>query len=89
MPIQAQHILVETRREADDILRQLYEGADFGELARTYSMCPTKDNYGFLGEVRQNEMVKPFEDAAFGLPAGAISNPVKTQFGYHIIKRTA
>jgi len=82
-----QHILVGTEEEAEDILAQLEDGADFGELAAEYSL-DSSNAYrgGDLGWVRPGQMVEPFEAVALGLPAGEISEPVETTFGWHIVK---
>jgi peptidyl-prolyl cis-trans isomerase D len=96
--VEARHILlkladdadaetVEKRRqEATDIVAKAKAGEDFAELAKTYSEGPTKDSGGNLGAFKRGTMVKPFADAAFSLQAGEISDPVKTQFGWHVIK---
>jgi parvulin-like peptidyl-prolyl isomerase len=68
---------------------QITEGADFGALAQQHSKCPSGQNGGDLGQFGRGAMVKPFEDAAFGLPVGGLSTPVQTQFGYHLVQRTA
>ena len=86
--IRASHILVKTEDEAKDLLAKLKEGADFGELAQEYSMCPSKRDGGDLRFFGKGMMVKPFEDAAFSLEIGEISQPVETQFGWHLIKLT-
>jgi len=87
--IGASHILVETLEEAQFLKLRVEQGnAEFDELARTHSKCPSSIYGGHLGIFDKGKMVKEFEDAAFALEAGQISDPVKTQFGYHIIKRT-
>jgi len=86
--IQISHILVKTEKEAQDILAQLNNGADFAALAKKYSTCPSKDKGGDLGIVNEEtNFVKEFKDAALQLKPGEMTKaPVKTQFGYHIIK---
>ncbi|MFW9917925.1 MAG: peptidylprolyl isomerase [Candidatus Thorarchaeota archaeon] len=86
--IRASHILVEKKSLADEIWKKLEKGADFKELARQYSTCPSKKKGGDLGFFGKGQMVKEFEKEAFRLPVGQISQPVRTKFGYHIIKRT-
>ena len=84
--ISASHILVEDEATAKDVKRRLDEGEVFGDLAREVSSCPSKDNGGNLGHFTRGRMVPEFEEAAFGLAVDEISEPVETQFGYHIIK---
>jgi len=84
--VRASHILVDSEDEANNILDQLNNGMSFEEAARKYSNCPSKENGGDLGEFTRGQMVQEFEDAAFSMNQGQISEPVKTQFGYHIIK---
>lgn len=67
---------------------QLDGGADFAELARQHSDCPSKSRGGDLGSFGKGQMVKAFEVTAFGLGVGATSGVVETDFGYHLIKRT-
>ena len=86
--VEASHILVEDESVANEIKEKLNNGADFKELAKEYSNCPSKENGGNLGVFTKGQMVKEFEDAAFKMGVGEISDPVKTQFGYHIIKVT-
>ena len=85
--VEARHILVNTEDDAKAIKTQLDGGADFATLAKEKSIEPgAKDSGGELGYFTQDKMVKPFADAAFAMKVGEISNPVQTQFGWHIIK---
>ena len=86
--VKASHILVQSEDEAKTLKTMLDEGEDFAILARQYSKCPSKAMGGDLGYFRRGQMVKEFETAAFNLPKGQISEPVQTQFGWHIIKVT-
>lgn len=87
--IKASHILVEKHSQALKIMEELKGGAKFEDLAKKYSTCPSGKRGGNLGSFGRGQMVKPFETAAFALSPGKVSSePVKTQFGYHIIKRT-
>lgn len=84
---QARHILVESEDLAKDIKKKLSEGGDFAALAKEHSKDPgSKDNGGDLGYFTRGQMVPQFEEAVFSLEKGAVSEPVKTQFGWHIIK---
>lgn len=87
--IRASHILVEKHSQALRILDELKEGKDFKELARRHSTCPSGKRGGDLGLFGRGRMVREFERATFALEVDEVSQPVKTQFGYHIIKRTA
>jgi len=88
MKINASHILVKTEDEVKAIQTKLAEGVDFAQLAAVYSTCPSgKESGGCLGFFGAGQMVKPFEDAAFATLVGEVSEPVQTQFGYHLIKR--
>jgi peptidyl-prolyl cis-trans isomerase C len=84
----ARHILVKTEDQANELRDQLEVGAEFADLAREHSRCPSAQQGGSLGEFNQGDMVPEFDRAIFteGLPIGAVSEPVKTQFGYHLIK---
>ncbi len=98
--VRASHILVKvapqaTREEKDaarekikEILEQAKAGKDFAALAKAYSECPSGEKGGDLGYFGRNEMVQPFEDVAFTLPVGVVSDVVETRFGYHLIKVT-
>ena len=85
--VNASHILVKTKAEADDIILKLKSGTSFEELAKENSLDPgTKMNGGNLGYFGKGQMVKEFETIAFNLKVGEISEPVQTEFGFHIIK---
>lgn len=84
--VRAAHILVKTEQEANDLKNQIIEeGKEFGDLAKEYSLCPSKDQGGDLGYFSKGQMVKPFEDAAFSMEIGEVSDPVQTQFGWHLL----
>jgi peptidyl-prolyl cis-trans isomerase C len=87
--VRASHILVQTLAEAVNLKEQISSGADFAQIARQHSKCPSGQSGGDLGMFGRGMMVKPFEDAAFGANVGTVTDPVQTQFGYHLIKRTA
>ena len=84
--IVAKHILVTTLEEAKEALAKINSGMTFEDAAEKFSMCPSKSSGGNLGTFGRGRMVPEFEKAAFELEVGVISEPVKTQFGYHIIK---
>ena len=84
--VRASHILVRTEKEGIEILKELRKGADFVKIAREKSLCPSKDRGGDLGYFARGRMVPEFDKAAFELKVGEISDLVKTEFGYHIIK---
>lgn len=85
--VRASHILVESEEQALRIKKDIENGdITFEAAAKKYSTCPSGANGGDLGYFRRNQMVKPFEDAAFSQNVDTISNPVKTEFGYHLIK---
>ncbi len=86
--VSASHILVENEHQCQDLVKKLNEGTSFEQLAKEFSKCPSGKSGGALGTFGKGQMVAPFETAAFALKPGEISGPVKTQFGYHLIKRT-
>ena len=81
------HILVKTEKEVNQVLERLKKGDKFSTIAKDVSICPSKKRGGDLGTFGRGQMVKEFETAAFALDKGQISGIVKTQFGYHIIRR--
>ena len=85
--VSASHILVDSEEKAKEIKAEIASGAiSFEDAARKYSSCPSKENGGNLGEFTHGQMVPEFDEAAFALEVGVVSEPVKTQFGYHLIK---
>jgi peptidyl-prolyl cis-trans isomerase C len=96
--MQASHILIkvdpqadesqkaEARKKIEEIKQKLGKGADFAALAREFSQCPSSSKGGDLGYFRRGQMVKPFEEAAFALKPGEVSDIIETKFGYHLIK---
>ncbi len=88
MKISAKHILVSHEYEAKDLLKKLSEGVAFEDLARDYSLCPSGKAGGDLGTFSKGQMVPTFEKAVLQLLPGEVSGVVRTQFGFHLIKRT-
>ena len=84
--VRARHILVKTQDEAEALVRDLSDGADFAELAREKSTGPSGPDGGDLGYFTAGVMVPEFSDAAFAMEAGEVSAPVQTDFGWHVIK---
>ncbi|PKQ19737.1 MAG: peptidylprolyl isomerase [Actinobacteria bacterium HGW-Actinobacteria-6] len=84
----ARHILVSTEEKANDLKQQIADGADFAEIARTHSSCPSGADGGDLGVFSPGQMVKEFNDVCFNEAVGVVHGPVKTQFGYHLIEVT-
>ena len=85
--IRCAHILVEKQSVAYNILERINKGERFSRLAEQFSIDSSRRRGGDLGYFGRGVMVKEFEKAAFSLSKGQVSQPVKTQFGYHIIKR--
>ena len=86
--IKCSHILVEKHSEAISLLERIQKGEKFGKLAKEFSIdSGSAKRDGNLGYFGRGKMVKEFEKSAFDLQTGQISEPVKTQYGYHIIKR--
>jgi len=85
--VRCAHILLRTEKEANTVLDRLKKGETFSNVAKKVSTCPSCKKGGDLGSFTRGQMVKEFEDAAFTLKKGETSPIVKTQFGYHIIKR--
>tara|TARA_B100001248_G_scaffold262270_1_gene257135 strand:+ start:17657 stop:17920 length:264 start_codon:yes stop_codon:yes gene_type:complete len=81
------HILTDHEYEIQDVAKLLKEGEDFADLAKRFSRCPSGTSGGNLGDIQKGQTVKEFEEAAFALDVGEISKPVRSQFGYHLIRR--
>lgn len=84
----ARHILVPTADQAQDLKLKIAQGADFGDIARVHSQCPSGSRGGELGEFAPDQMVQEFNDVCFKEEVGVVHGPVKTQFGYHLIEVT-
>lgn len=81
------HILVQTNAEANRLRERIAKGADFGKLAKQFSLCPSgKKAGGDLGEVRPGQMVRAFDKIVFKGEVIKVHGPVKTQFGFHLIQ---
>ena len=85
----ARHILVDTKEEAEEIKKQIENGADFAEMAKKYSKCPSGQKGGDLGEFSPGQMVKEFDEVVFTEEIGKVHGPVQTQFGFHLIEITS
>lgn len=86
----ARHILVDSEEECQKLKDEIAGGADFADLARTHSKCPSgKQGGGDLGKFGPGQMVAEFDTVVFSAPIGEVSDPVKTQFGWHLIEVTS
>ena len=84
----ARHILVDTEQQCNELKDQISSGADFGDVAKQYSKCPSGGSGGDLGEFGPGMMVKEFDEVVFSAPLNEVQGPVKTQFGYHLLEVT-
>lgn len=82
----ARHILVSSQDKCQDLKKQIEAGADFGEIAKQHSQCPSGKSGGDLGEFSPGQMVKEFDTVVFKEEVGKTHGPVKTQFGFHLIE---
>lgn len=85
----ARHILVPTEAECSSLKKQIEGGADFAELAKKHSKCPSGARGGALGEFGPGQMVPEFDKVVFSAPVGKVQGPVKTEFGYHLVEVTS
>ena len=86
--VRASHLLVKTEEEAAKLREEILAGKDFGEVAAQVSMCPSGRDGGDLGFFGKGQMVKEFEDACFSMEVDEVSQPIQTQFGWHLIQLT-
>ena len=85
----ARHILVETAEKCEELKKQIAGGADFADVARQHSKCPSGQQGGELGEFSPGQMVREFDEVVFRDEVGKVHGPVQTQFGYHLIEITS
>lgn len=85
----ARHILVDTETLCNDLKKQIADGADFAEVARKHSLCPSAQQGGDLGEFSPGQMVREFDEVVFRDEVGKTHGPVRTQFGFHLIEVTS
>jgi len=86
--VRASHILVQSKELAEQLRNEILEGKSFDDVAKANSMCPSGSSGGDLGFFGKGMMVKEFETAAFNLNKNEVSEPIQTQFGWHLIKVT-
>ena len=84
----ARHILVDTETKCAELKQQIENGADFAEVAKQHSNCPSGKKGGELGTFGRGQMVPEFDEVVFSAPIGDVQGPVKTQFGYHLLEVT-
>lgn len=84
----ARHILVETEDQCNELKSQIEGGANFADLAKEHSKCPSGNAGGELGEFGPGQMVPEFDEVVFSADIGKVQGPVKTQFGYHLLEVT-
>ena len=85
----ARHILVDTEEQCQELKRQIESGADFSEVAKQHSKCPSGRKGGELGEFQPGQMVREFDEVVFSAALNQVHGPVKTQFGYHLLEITS
>ncbi len=85
----ARHILVDTKEACEKLKAEIAAGADFAQLARKHSKCPSGRNGGDLGEFGPGQMVPEFDKVVFSAKIGEVAGPVRTQFGWHLLEVTS
>ena len=86
---EARHILVDSEEKCQSLKTEIEGGADFADLAKQHSSCPSGARGGELGRFGPGQMVKEFDEVVFSADVGTVQGPVKTQFGYHLLEVTA
>lgn len=84
----ARHILVDTEEQCQELKKQIESGADFADMAKQHSKCPSGRRGGDLGEFSPGQMVREFDEVVFSAELHQVHGPVKTQFGYHLLEIT-
>jgi len=84
----ARHILVADEKQCAALKLEIEGGADFADIAKQHSSCPSAQKGGDLGKFRERQMVKEFNDVVFTAALHEVHGPIKTQFGYHLIETT-
>lgn len=85
----ARHILVDNETLCEELKTKILDGADFADVAREHSSCPSGRRGGDLGSFGPGQMVKEFDDVVFSAALNEVQGPVKTQFGYHLLEVTS
>lgn len=85
----ARHLLVSTEVQCEELKQQILAGADFADVAKANSSCPSGAQGGDLGSFGPGMMVKEFDEVVFSAPLNEVQGPVKTQFGYHLLEVTS
>ena len=85
----ARHILVDSEQQCLSLKEQIAQGADFADLAKQFSACPSGQQGGELGEFGPGMMVREFDEVVFSADLNSVQGPVKTQFGYHLLEVTS
>lgn len=86
---QASHILVDTKEKCEKLKQKIADGEDFADITKEHSRCPSGKQGGDLGEFDPGQMVKEFDEVVFSSEINVVHGPVKTQFGYHLLKITS
>jgi peptidyl-prolyl cis-trans isomerase C len=85
----ARHILVSTEEQCNELKAAIESGADFAQVAKEHSSCPSSRDGGNLGTFGPGQMVREFDEVVFSAPVNVVQGPVKTQFGYHLVEVTS